>query len=426
MSYRTAFREAVGEIPPTSIDMDRVIDRQRRVARLRAWGASGAGAVMVLAITLTMMPRPPEPAPPNVAPVVQPSITTAAGTPEDAKRLEDSFVAALVREVPNLTWPESASPDIPKLKVGASPQTTLESYSMWTTVGAGGSTAEVSTRVWRLGEEIFAETGCEEERPSDLFEYACAESSGPDGAQVRTIERAFIDAKAKDRKGEHQLNVNLLRRSGTLVTMRVYNDPGQGELPLTAGQMIAVASDPALALGPLPPGVTVRPPLEPRPGESSAPDVQRKIDTAVFAALRAQAPGVKAVGARAALEDEWTGSGGDNSIDKYWGQAVIAVDGHSGLFSVQLEREGSGLAGDLTCGPQSRTYACTTGEGPNGERWRITTNTTGGSERNVQVLRKDGSLVWVSHSQGPKDAFALTAEQLKAIALDPAVALPGK
>ncbi|MEU9505770.1 hypothetical protein AB0D32_05760 [Micromonospora sp. NPDC048170] len=429
MTYREIFDEAIGDAPVSTVDVDRVISRQRKAGRLRAWGASGVGAAAVLAVTLTMTLLP-EPTPSNIVPAVSPAvvptITTTAGTPEDAKRLEDALVAALVREVPNLTWPESASPNIPKLEEGASPQTTLENYSMWATVGVGGSTAKTSMVVWRIGEEIFARGRCEDKRPSDLLHYACAESTGPDGAQVRTIERTFIDAKAKDRKGEHQLNIELLRRNGTLVTMRVYNEPGQGELPLTAEQMTAVASDPAVALGPLPPGATVRPPLERRPDESSAPGVQKQIDKAVFAALRAQAPGVKAGGAEAALEDAWTGSGGDNSIDEYWGQAFVAVNGRSGLFSVQIWRKDSGLGGDLTCGPPSKTYSCTTGEGPNGERWRITTNRTGGSERNVQVRRKDGSAVWVSHSSGSEDAFALTAEQQKAIALDPAVALPGK
>ncbi|SCG48489.1 hypothetical protein GA0070613_1695 [Micromonospora inositola] len=42
------------------------------------------------------------------------------------------------------------------------------------------------------------------------------------------------------------------------------------------------------------------------------------------------------------------------------------------------------------------------------------------------VPPQDGSTVWVTHNHGPRDAFALTAEQQKAIALDPAVALPGK
>ncbi|MER7416795.1 hypothetical protein ABT346_08420 [Micromonospora peucetia] len=437
MTYRELFDEAIGDAPVSTVDVDRVIGRQRRAGRRWAWGASGLGAVAVLAVTLTMTLLP-EPASPNIVPAVVPTITTkgstgaaatpstTAGTPEDAKRLEGALVAALVREVPNLTWPESASPNIPKLEEGASPQTTLESYSMWATVGVGGSTAKTSMRVWRIGEEIFTRDRCEEKRPPDLLHYACLVSTGPDGAQVRTIERTFIDAKAKDRKGEHQLNVGLLRGNGTLVTMRVYNDRGQGELPLTAEQMTAVASDPAVTLGPLPSGATVRPPLEPRPDESSAPGVQKQIDKAVFAALRAQAPGVKAGGAEVALEDAWTGSGGDNSIDEYWGQAFVAVDGRSGLFSVQIWRKDSGLGGDLTCGPPSKTYSCTTGKGPNGERWRITTSTAGGAERNVQVLRKDGSTVWVSHNRGPKAAFALTAEQQKAVALNPAVALPGK
>ena len=50
MSYQKILEEAVGEIPPTSIDVDQVIARQRRWIRLRRLGVVAAAAVTVGAV----------------------------------------------------------------------------------------------------------------------------------------------------------------------------------------------------------------------------------------------------------------------------------------------------------------------------------------------------------------------------------------
>lgn len=419
MTYRELFDEAIGDAPVSTVDVDRVIGRQRRVGRLRTWGAAGAGAAAVLAVTLaaTVLPGP---APSPVPPGADGKITTVAGTPEDASRLDAAAVAALTREVPGLTWPESTTPDLKR----STRTNTLELYGASAQIGVGAGRARLNLSVERLGAELFGRSACLPERPPMLLHYECVERPGPAGARLRTTEMIHIQNRAKDKKGDSFRFVNLLRPDGSVVNLTLYQTVGEGPMPMTIAQLVAVASDPTITLGPLPPGVTVTPRADPRPTEVRGP-VAQQIDKAVFAALRAQAPGV-AVGDRT-LEQAWTGGGGENDADNYWGQAPITVGKAGGaVFSVQIMREAPSFGRNLTCGRPTKTYRCTAGQGPDGERYRMVTNTGGSPERNIVVIRADGSWLDVNHSGSGVGGFALTAEQQKAIALDPTIALPAK
>ena len=154
----------------------------------------------------------------------------------------------------------------------------------------------------------------------------------------------------------------------------------------------------------------------------------------MFASLRQQAPDIQGESGANRTPDlsaVWLDAGGDNNADSYWGQGRIVVDGVAGTFSVQIHRADHG---DGKCGKPSRSYACTAGTGPNGERYRTVANTTrqesaASAERRVSVLRKDGT--WLSitvtlNARPPDATFALAAAQQQAIAFDPAIALTSR
>ena len=55
MSYQTVFREAVGEIPPTSIDVEQVIRQQRQQRRRHRLATLVAAAVLGVAVPLAIV-----------------------------------------------------------------------------------------------------------------------------------------------------------------------------------------------------------------------------------------------------------------------------------------------------------------------------------------------------------------------------------
>jgi hypothetical protein len=196
---------------------------------------------------------------------------------------------------------------------------------------------------------------------------------------------------------------------------------GEGDnAPLTAAQLTAVALDPAVA----------RVAAEPLRFDTNAR--RMLIDSAVLASLQRHSPGVTGAEGKAPdvtandLGAGWNVRGGENTADSYRGQGRVLVNGVAGLFSVEIRRQGPGTSGDLTCDKPSGTYTCQTGTGPNGERYRTTTTRNGSgaaAEREVHVLRKDGSWLAVTLAADGAEKLALTAAQQRAIAFDPTVAL---
>jgi hypothetical protein len=47
MTYQQIFDEAIGESPPSAVDVDRVVRQQRRARRVRGWAAAAAAVVTV-------------------------------------------------------------------------------------------------------------------------------------------------------------------------------------------------------------------------------------------------------------------------------------------------------------------------------------------------------------------------------------------
>jgi hypothetical protein len=422
MTYRQILDEAIGDSPVSAVDVDQVIAHQRRGEKLRRWGVAGAGAAAVIAVIAIATQVLPHQSP--VEPAAVPPITTVAGTPEDLLRLDDAVFAALKREVPNLTLNSWDHTD-----------RTLVAYTGQSNITIDGATAHLMVAVERFGARRTAGWNC------TGAVALCRQSSGPGGERLWTQvipQGTILNGQAISISEQI---VRILRPADdTLVTVNLSGLNEKGPGPITVEQQTAIALDPAIALAPVPPGVAVTPPPSSPPGtpgvmqpgtSTSGPAgsaQEQRIDNAVFASLRMQAPGIK--GARSGtqtpqdLAAAWIDPDTDNTADVYFGQGRILVDGVSGLLSVQVERNDPGLDGDMKCGKNTAAYTCTAGLSPNGDRYRTATNIGGGSERTVSVHRKDGSWISVSlDADAPKGEFPLTPAQQQAVAFDQAIAL---
>ncbi|BCL15037.1 hypothetical protein [Micromonospora sagamiensis] len=402
MSYREAIDEAIGDSPVSTIDVDRIIVRQRRAGKLRIWGASGAGAAAVLAVTLAVALVPG-----STTSTVRPATSTTAGSAAELQRLEDAVDTALKRVAPDITF-------LPKRQPGNQSPNPTSHFSTQREIEVDGVRGTLTVEVARW---VLSRLTC---GSPPLGSHECRRTTAPDGAMIVASE----DARSTGNQSRPSRSVSVLRNDGVMVAAYLTGDDAQRRLPLTAEQLTAVANDPALKSDLLPRGSESTPPSNPSPDTAQ----QERIDRAVLATLRAQVPGVGALSAdgRAAdLESQWTGDTAENTVDQYRGQAQITVGGVPGLLAVRIAR----VVSFPGCGKPSTSQRCVESKGPGGERVRVISEPTRqapdiSAERHVSVLREDGILVEVSHtSSRPDRTFALTEQQQKAIALDPALTL---
>ncbi|MEU4566294.1 hypothetical protein [Micromonospora sp. NPDC023956] len=421
MSYRTMFREAVGEIPPTSIDVDGVIARQRRALRLRrlavvtaaaaAVGAMSFGAVAVTGRPAAELPTGPSP--------TNPAVRIPAPAPGESFTPTDTAIfAAVGRVAPDLEWgaPQGAG------RVWDSGPTT-RGYAPNGYYGSGW--VRSGDRTGELSVQITSDWGTIPPCAADaVSKDGCATTTGPGGEKIRTSSIRDRDQGAASRGRPPvpsvRKNAFVERTDGVVLILTV---EGQDEdLPLTVAQLTALALDPAVAE------------VAAEPLRFDAGAQRMSIDSAVLAALQREAPGVRGAAGRGPvftpndLGAGWSSRGGAHTGDAYQGQGRILVSRVAGLFSVRIHRGDPGPSGNLSCEKPSRTDACEAGTGPNGERYRtVTRNGAGASaERTVYVLRRDGSWLVVTLGADGKGRFALTAAQQQAVAFDPAVALAGR
>ncbi|OKI67840.1 hypothetical protein [Micromonospora sp. CB01531] len=417
MSYRTMFREAVGEIPPTSIDMDRVIARERRARRLRRVGvaalaAAAVGVVLVGSTAVTGRPRAAVPAVPSpTSPAVRTPTPSSGGS---FTAMDMAIFEAVGRVAPDLDWaPGRGAPEGEGPVWFSGP--TLGGYAPDGYMGQGR--VRSGDRMGRLSVQITNGWGPAAACTAEAVRRSnCADTTGPAGERIRTLS-ARNPARGLDRKPSGGVAVSssatVQRSDGVVIIVRIQGEDENP--PLTIAQLIALALDPAVA------GQAA----QPLRGNTEARRMW--ITSVVLASLQRHVPGVTgAQGRGAAIIPGDLGAfwGSQDTADSYAGQGRVLVDGVSGTVSVRIHRRDPGTAGDLTCDASTRTHTCEAGTGPAGERYRITTDGSGvKAERIVHVLRRDGVWLAVSLTAGEKGELPLTAAQQRAVALDPAVNL---
>lgn len=415
MSYRTIFREAVGEIPPTSIDMDRLIAGQRRARRLRRVGVAATAAAAVVAVivgatAVTGRPRADVPAAPS------PTVRTPAPSEGDSFTPTDMAIfEAVGRVAPDLEWAPRRGAVNAEPEWHSSPATSGYTPSAYMGQGRVRSGDRAGDLVVQIDDDWGSLSPCTADAVS---RNGCTMTTGPAGEKIRATS-ARNPAREPDRSpsGISVSRTVMVERADRVVL--IVSIKGEDENPpLTIGQLTALALDPAVAARA----------AQPFAGD---PEARRRwIDSRVLASLQRQVPGVTGAEGRGAqvapadLGAFWGAREGASTRDSYSGQGRVLVKGVVGLFSVRVDRQAPGSPGDLACGGSTGTAACTEGAGPNGERYRTTHSGSGASAvRTVHVLRADGSWLVATLTADPQGRFALSAAQQQAVASDPAVAL---
>jgi hypothetical protein len=282
---REQFDAAIGVVPPSTVDVEAVLDRERRRARVRRvanpWTAAGAGVAAVAAGAVFAL-APGDPAPSFVQPgaaAPPPSAdackllprTTGAPLPEKATVVADRLTTVLTDAVRQRV---AAGTTLGVHTMGQYPKGTQhgplaffhvfsapvakdstcsggEDYFM-----AAASTTEKARKgnVWaivtRLGGNATPATECSP--PPERTEGSCHRRTGPHGETI--VEETLI------LPGGPTVNrVNVTKPDGTGVLVEAQNtarDAKQGDAPdmpsppLSLAQLAEVGLDPGLTLYP--------------------------------------------------------------------------------------------------------------------------------------------------------------------------------
>ncbi len=269
------FDDAIGEVPPSTVDVDAVMTRGRRAARLRMMAnpvvAVGVAVVLVTgAVAFTMMgddgsspqvgARPTstetsEPIPSTSRTTVAVQMPPAAcartdleSSAEVVARLTAAVRAAVQEQRPDLLLapdpseglhgpgalefahyfldePESTNKPICGKHVG---------FAAAATTDGGQSVIDVSVTAVTLNPSGF----CDE-----YTESYCDEVTGPNGEVIVTFLSKEDDGSTADA-------AYVLRQDGTLIMLSARIVPASGKAPLDYNQLVAIGSDPAMTLFP--------------------------------------------------------------------------------------------------------------------------------------------------------------------------------
>lgn len=271
--YRTAFDREIGTPPPSTIDVDRVIRRRRRLRRLRTaltGTAAGVTAVAIVGVTVTSLnggdpgggemfggpadsgPSASQPASPSVSPSVSPS-----GSPSPdpvAVRLEGVLRGFLDAKLPGAGYRPNrpaSSPHVAPLQFEHRSReaendgvTTMDAEDYYFATAdivepAGTGNIGVSVGLKKPGGLDVSAT-CPADRPLDAKAYTCTPSTGAAG------ETVMVEQTTGTRAIHYRVVV--VRPSGVAVSLWVTNNSrvgAQGEVELDRRD----APEPPLTVG---------------------------------------------------------------------------------------------------------------------------------------------------------------------------------
>lgn len=268
--HKELFDDAIGEVPPSTVDVETAITRGRRAARLRpvANPVVAAGlAVMVVAGAVAVavtggdgeatrvggQPGTPTKAPATTTSTsrAQPAMPPAACSRTDLEtsaeviaRLTPVVRAAVSEQRPDLRLPpETPEPlefshyylDDPE---AADKPICHKHAGFEATATTNGPEGEGKITV-SVGAVYFNPSGfCAEVSGS-----YCEESTGPDGEVVVTFS-------SEEEGGVIAERVYVLRQDGTLIMLNAENVAPAGTAPLTLEQLVGIGTDPGLTLFP--------------------------------------------------------------------------------------------------------------------------------------------------------------------------------
>ncbi|MGN9763896.1 hypothetical protein ACTMS2_01845 [Micromonospora sp. SD12] len=253
MTYREIFDAAIGDAPPSSIDLDGVILRQRRLVRTRRLGAyaSAAGGVLALVLGASLVVDRPD---------VQPAAPASASRPPHRKsnqnlpteasgRYQGGVVAALVARVPGVRWVPPTAVGLGVVPTGPAGDAPVGGASEdYRNVGFSVRAYPVDP-TGAFGNDLSV-LALAEPQPGlnrDVMDcgkqivHSCGLSTGPDGARVR--ETAHVSEAVEGGDVTHFRRVDVLYPDGTWIRISLRSDDGR--FVLTPEQLRDLALDPA-------------------------------------------------------------------------------------------------------------------------------------------------------------------------------------
>lgn len=297
--HRKLFDDAIGPVPPSTVDVDAVVARQRRAAVIRRVAGPGfAAAAGVVAVTFGIAVALPGGTGgtgglvPGAGPGTSPPTTTeqapsssapscgASGRPvtEDpavaAARLTEVMTAAVRARLPDAQLagdPTANTPDDRQygpleffsgraMGVGTACPNVLDWFRASAIVAGTVGPGDISAFIGRVDDPDGPHKECED-RPSggpENPEVTCGQQAGPNGEQIvvyTTIEPRLHPTGPRVKIHE----VHVAKPDGTGVVLYSKNTAGQPKLaaqperetpPLTHEQLIAIALVPGLTLYP--------------------------------------------------------------------------------------------------------------------------------------------------------------------------------
>ncbi|SCE65282.1 hypothetical protein [Micromonospora tulbaghiae] len=248
MTYRQIFDEAIGDAPPTAVDVDGLVAREGRRRRRRVGAYASATAVLALALGVGVVVQPGASGGP--APTRPAASATARSEPE---RLQAAFQAAFNREAPDLRWVQGGSTGDHKTwdgPVTETPPWTVkpfqwESMTGWFAVGVAARGEVRSYLNIDVGRMRPGHTpGPGECTPGRV---KCRSFTGPEGELV--VASDFEGRRLVGPVTERTVlrSVTVQRADGTHVTVQTHSSTDRHLM--TVEEMAAVALDPEIRLG---------------------------------------------------------------------------------------------------------------------------------------------------------------------------------
>ncbi|MFC4149084.1 hypothetical protein ACFO0M_22765 [Micromonospora mangrovi] len=261
MTYQQLFDEVIGESPVSTVDVDRVIGRQRRARRLRIGAGTTAVAAAVVAVLLGTgsLFGTPKAAPAPVttrSPTPKSTDTVVAGSPEDLARVRNAVTDGLRRELPELVWitmitgKDSPTPVIREQTARGGSGTYRQMVFSFRVGQRGG---RLMVQLNRDGAAVWANRPpCPTRGPAAR---ECTSSERADGTRIRArrLLTTFDQAGRWAPKPFDGREVEVLRPDGTLVSLSTHGVPDV----TTPDLLVRLALGPDLVFPPLPPNPDV-------------------------------------------------------------------------------------------------------------------------------------------------------------------------
>jgi hypothetical protein len=237
--------DAIGTAPPSTVDVEAIIGKQRRAARVRAVVNPRTAAVVGIVAVAGVVWALPGAAPGSDS--AGPATMGAPAEPSCAEEarfaLQHQFIGKAMAALPDGVVP--ADGEVGGLGGGASPSTPeVPRDLLFCGQGlGGGATVSSASGTGFLQVDISSATG-NEKSPRTCAEYEqqktdCVEDTGPDGEAVVAVTVGDSSHVSYD--------VFVTRPDSQRVLMlHCTSESPRSDPPLTMGQLVTVALDPAL------------------------------------------------------------------------------------------------------------------------------------------------------------------------------------